>query len=198
MQNKLRIILQKHKIKLPIALSFIILGILSRTVFHIAPNVEMITVISLLAGFYLGGIYIILVPLASLVGSDMIIGNSNIFLFTWSAYILGGILGLILRLFKVNKKVVLIGSGAGLVFSVFFYLYSNFGVWLITPWYDRSLSGLLYCYYMGLPFLRLNLIGNMIFVPIGFAIAELIKSKAYQKQSIVLNRKTNRISNTKI
>ncbi|MDD5566600.1 MAG: hypothetical protein PHH01_00190 [Patescibacteria group bacterium] len=167
--------------KAVLAVGLIIIGICSRTVFHIAPNVELVTTLSLVAGFFLGGIYAFAVPLGIMVGSDMAIGNTSIFVFTWSAYLIGGGLGLGLRLLGLNKKIVLAGLGSGLAFSLFFYLYTNFGVWLITPWYEKSLSGLLYCYYMGLPFLKPQLIGNVVLVPVGFLIGEYLRLKLGRK-----------------
>lgn len=184
MINRIKNIYLKNKTKIILAAGFVAIGILTRTVFHIAPNVEFVTAISLLAGFYLGGIYLFIVPLAVMVGSDMFIGNSNIFVFTWSAYILAGFTGLLLRQTHLNKKVVLSGLGAGVVFSIFFYLYTNFGVWMITPWYEKTFNGLMYSYYMGLPFLRLNIAGNIIIVPALFMIAEFVRQRVYLRQGI--------------
>jgi len=182
MTKLIRKYIYPQRYKISITLFLIVLGVLSRTVFHVAPNVEFVTAISLIAGYYLGGIYLFLVPLGVMAASDMFIGNTNIFLFTWSAYLVGGFSGLLLRKFKLNNKVVLAGLGAGIVFSIFFYLYTNFGVWLITPLYEKTFSGLLMSYYMGLPFLRLNLIGNLIIVPAVFMIAEFIRQGAWQYQ----------------
>ncbi|MDP3964528.1 MAG: hypothetical protein Q8Q20_02630 [bacterium] len=173
-----------------IALFLVGFGIISRTVFDIAPNVEFVTLLSLLAGAYLGGFWAVLVPLGIMFGSDMIIGNTNIFLFTWSAFLLGASAGLLLRKLRLNNKIVLAAFGAGMAFSIFFYLYTNFGVWLITPFYEKNLGGLLYSYYLGLPFLKLNLIGNMIVVPAGFAVAEFVYRRAlgWNRQRSSLSR----------
>jgi len=48
--------------------------------------------------------------------------------------------------------------------SFSFYLISNFGAWLDPQMaYDRSLSGLLQCYLMGLPFFRWSLVSDLCF-----------------------------------
>ncbi len=182
MIKKIKSVLIQERTKLIIALGLIGAGILSRTLFHIAPNVEFVTAISLVAGYYLGGIYLFIVPLGVMVGSDMFLGNSSIFVFTWSAYLIGGFIGMILKQTRLNKNIVLAGLGAGIAFSIFFYLYTNFGVWIITPWYDKSFEGLMYSYYMGLPFFRLNIVGNLIIVPVAFAVAEFVKQRAYLSQ----------------
>lgn len=164
--------------KFLIATLLIVLGVAGRTVFHIAPNVEVITLASFLAATYLGRKYAILIPFAIMVITDTIIGNTNIFIFTWSAWIMIGLFGLILRRFK-GVKLIGAATGIGIFTSVFFYLYTNFGVWLLDSWgmYSRDFSGLIHCYIMGLPFLRLNLIGNLVFVPVGFSLVELVFRK---------------------
>ncbi|MFA6198089.1 MAG: DUF6580 family putative transport protein [Patescibacteria group bacterium] len=156
----------------------IALGIASRVLMHDwsrLPNVELVTGLSLLAGYYLRGWRSAIVPLAIMFGSDMLIGNTNIFLFTWTAYLLAVGGGWILRQPKLSRHIVWTGLGAGMLFSLFFYLYTNFGVWMITPWYQQNASGLLYAYYMGLPFLKLNLAGNLVLVPLCFTVAEMAR-----------------------
>jgi len=56
------------------------------------------------------------------------------------------------------------GAGYGLVGALFFYFYTNFGVWLIGNLYPHTFSGLINCYMMGLPFLRLQAVGSMVFL----------------------------------
>ena len=78
-----------------ILLSFIILGVLSRTIFHIAPNLEFITAFSLSAAYFMANKRLSLaVPLFVMFFSDLIIGNSNIFLFTWSAFLVIALTGM--------------------------------------------------------------------------------------------------------
>src|SRR3989338_5781418 len=71
----------------------VFLGILFRTVFHLGYNVEFVTSGALLSAYYLGLGWGIFVPLVTMFLSDLIIGNTTIFLFTWSAYIIIGIAG---------------------------------------------------------------------------------------------------------
>lgn len=152
------------------ALLLVALGVLGRTVFHLAPNVEVVTLSTLLAATYLGGAYAVFVPLGIMGISDAIIGNSRIYLFTWSAYMLIGLGGLVLRRFR-KKDLKLVGAATlfSIPSSLFFYLWTNFGVWVLG-WYPSTWAGLIQCYVMGLPFLKLNLIGNLIFVPLGFGL----------------------------
>src|SRR3989338_9714470 len=71
----------------------VFLGILFRTVFHLGYNVEFVTSGALVSAYYLGLGWGIVVPLTTMFLSDLIIGNTTIFLFTWSAYIIIGIAG---------------------------------------------------------------------------------------------------------
>lgn len=160
--------------KIIFALILIALGIFFRTIGHVAPNVEYVTAASLLAGAYLGRKYAILVPLIIMVLTDTLIGNTNIFVFTWSGYLIIGFLGYLSNL----RGKILKAVGAGLLASIFFYLWTNFGVWALDSWgmYPRTLVGLINCYIMGLPFLKMNLLGNLFFVPVSFGAVEMIKS----------------------
>ncbi|MFH1508678.1 MAG: DUF6580 family putative transport protein [bacterium] len=159
-------------LKFIFALSLVVLGVVLRFVrieyFASFPNVEPITAISMLGGSILGGVYAIFVPLLTIGISDFIIGNSNIFIFTWSAWIIIGLSGIFLKRISNNKvgKKTLALTGASLLVGIFFYLFTNFGVWATTPMYTKDLSGLLASFMAGLPFLRFNLIGNLLFVPV--------------------------------
>jgi hypothetical protein len=141
------------------------LAVLFRTKWHIYPNVELVTAATLLASVYLGRKWGILVPIVIMAISDSIIGNTNIFIFTWSAYIL---MGLIARGKPWMKAITA---------SLFFFVWTNFGVWAMDSFgmYSKDLSGLLRCYFMGLPFLRFNLVGNLILVPVSFWLVERVR-----------------------
>ncbi len=157
------------------AVGLVTLGILGRTVFDLPPNVELVTLSCLLASVYLGEAFAVLVPLAIMVFSDMTIGNNQIFIFTWSAYVVIGLSALILRRFK-NHDLNLVSTATlfSIPSSLFFYLWTNFGVWY-QGWYPPTLSGLIESYVMGLPFLKFNLIGNLIFAPLGFGLIALAR-----------------------
>ncbi len=163
------------------------------------PNVEVVTLVTFLAAFYLGKKEAVIVALSSMAISDVIIGNTNISLFTWSAYGMIAIgAGLISHLERSerSRRIKVIRSGSfsasrrirmtanktflatlgGLVATFWFYLWTNFGVWFLDSWgmYPKTLNGLILCYVNGLPFLRNQLVGNLIIVPVGFFIIEII------------------------
>ncbi|MCK4919300.1 MAG: hypothetical protein KAS01_02840 [Candidatus Pacebacteria bacterium] len=158
-----------QKSKIFIAMLLIVLGVIGRFAFieYISiPNFEIITTISLIAGIYLGGIYIAIIPLSVIFITDLIIGNNFILLFTWSAFLFISLVGYFFRN-KVKKNIIIGSISVSLLSSIFFYLYTNFGWWIMSGMYEHTLSGLLRCYYMALPFFRNSLVGNLILVPIG-------------------------------
>jgi len=166
----------KNKKRLILASLLILLGVAFRTVWHFWPNVEFITAATLLAGAYLGKKWAVIVPFLAMFLSDLILGNTNIFLFTWSAYIVIGYLSNLSHSDGIGKIVK--ATGLGIAASFWFYLWTNFGVWLLDSWgmYPKTISGLINCYILALPFLKYNLLGNIIFVPLSFTVVELYRS----------------------
>jgi hypothetical protein len=168
----IKIHLQKNKFKILGAAVLILFGIFGRFFrIYFLPdlyNVEPITFATLLAGALLGGGWGLFVPLSIVAITDIFLGNSPILYFTWSAWATIGLSGLILRKSKKEKfsfgfKMTALGIGA----SLFFYLWTNFGVWLLGDLYPKTFEGLVLCYIMGLPFLKLNLLGNLVIISVG-------------------------------
>jgi len=179
-----------NKLKIILAIILVTIGVIGRFIlvsYVGIPNLEIITALALIAGIYLGGVYAIIVPLSIIFFSDLIIGNNYIFIFTWTAFAFIGLAGLVCRKYRFQNSIpstrdkiqnsfyLAIGS------SVFFYLYTNFGWFLMSGMYEYSLSGLLRCYWMAIPFFRNNLIGNLIFVPVGIYVASKVFCGAKEK-----------------
>lgn len=166
----------------------IILAILFRTQWHLGPNIEFVTTASFLAATYLGKKWSILVPLLIMVISDKFIGNTSIYLFTWSAFIFIGLTDFwFLKKFG-HQRLILKQTGAGLFSSLFFFFYTNFGVWFLDFFgmYPRTFSGLTQCYFNGLPFLKNNLLGNLFFIPISFFLIEFSYGIIYSCKKLFL------------
>ena len=192
-----------NKSKILIALILIIVGVVGRFVlvsYAGIPNLEIITVLALIAGIYLGGVYAVAIPLSIIFLSDLVIGNNYIFIFTWTAFAMIGVFGFLSKNKILNKKSDLAISHRfknsvilALLSSVFFYLYTNFGWWLMSGMYEYSLSGLIRCYWMAIPFFRNNLVGNLIFVPVGIYVASRVlhsvRAKNYEIQKYYCERK---------
>ena len=165
------------------AIFFIILFLLAfaeRTLFDLGPNIELVTATMLIASAYLGWKRAFFLVLLIMFSTDAILGTTSIFLFTWSGFLIPAFLASFI--FKKKKASgsgkVALGTLAGIGSTLFFFLWTNFGVWALDVWgmYSRDLSGLMMSYINGLPFLRLQAISTLLFVPSGFAIVEIAKA----------------------
>jgi len=184
-----------NKNKLILSLVLIAFAVSSRIFLQDVPNVETITVTALLAGSILGGVYALVIPLTAIALTDIWIGNNPILLFTWSAWAMVGLGGLLLRKEKKDSfKYALKMTGLGLGASLLFYLWTNFGVWLTWPkLYPMTWPGLLQCYLMGLPFFKYNLLGNLVIILVissslviackATALGKMIKQKSHARTS---------------
>ena len=167
--------------KLIIALLLIFIGVLGRIIrIHFLPdlyNVEPITLVSLLAASFLGFPYALIVPLSVVAISDIYIGNTSILFFTWSAWAMVGLLGLILKNSKKdNLSFGLKMTGMGIVSAAVFFIWTNFGVWIGWNMYPHTIEGLIQCYIMAIPFFKMNLGGNLVIIPVvTFSIVLILK-----------------------
>lgn len=153
--------------KITIAIIIALLGACLRIFLNetvAVPNFEAITSLSLLAGSFLGGVLGSLTSLSMIFLSDIYLGNTQIFLFTWSAFLLAGIIGSLLKRNSKNYTFKAIGLGLGSV--LFFFLWTNFGWWLTSGMYEMSFLGLLKCYLAGLAFLRNQIVSVFVFIPV--------------------------------
>ena len=125
-------------------------------------------------------------PLLAMFFSDLLINNilyatyfNGFTLFTPGfMWIYGPIILMVLVGIVLMKKVTLSRIlGGSLATSIIFFLISNFGVWLSDPDYPLTLSGLIVCYDMAIPFFKNTLFGNVFYSAILFGGFELIKSK---------------------
>lgn len=182
--------------KLIIALLLISFGVIGR-IFRInflpeLYNVEPITVMALLAGAFLGFSYALIVPLSIIAISDIYIGNTSVLFFTWSAWAVIGLLGLILkRSKKDNLWFGLKMTGMGVVSSLIFFVWTNFGVWIGWDMYPHTIQGLIQCYVMAIPFFKMNLIGNLVIISVVSASIVL----ALKLSRVLVGKKTLKTKN---
>jgi hypothetical protein len=163
-------------------------GILSRTIFHLGPNVEFITAISIVAGLIIKNKKIaFIIPVLIMFLSDLVIGNTKIFIFTWSGFVIPVLLGAFiagkLKIWQGKKimKLAVFSEVAAVSSSLFFFIWTNFGHWLITNMYTKDLNGLISSYINAIPFLKPQLAGNLIIVPIFVLTAYFILNRNFKK-----------------
>jgi hypothetical protein len=135
-------------------------GVLGRLVPHL-PNATPITAITVSGSRYVGRVWAVVIPLLAMALSDVVIG-----FYDWkvllSVYLSFALIGVATSLLKKDTGIMptmlfVVGS------SLLFFVITNFTVWLSSPWYEKSIPGLLYCYYLGLPFLRNMLVGDLVY-----------------------------------
>ena len=186
--GKIMKINNKTAINIITTIALIIIAVSWRIINHslsLMPNLEIVTAASVLAALIIGMRGAILVPLATMIISDLIIGNSSIFLFTWGAFAVIGLASTILRRLNKNGTVQILGSFGFAIFSSFFFFFAtNLGVWL-QGWYPMTASGLVTCFTLAVPFYRTMLIGNIIIVPVATATWQIVHSHLLNRQSTV-------------
>lgn len=140
------------------------IGVLGRVFPHV-PNVTPITGLSLIFGCrfksYIVSGFIFLTLLCSDFLLSIIYGFpvfSYISLFVYSGfYVITYFSKVVVK--KINLRyfpILMLGS------SLFYWLWTNFGVWLCSNLYTKNLFGLYNCYMLALPFLRNALIGDFV------------------------------------
>ncbi len=70
-----------------LALGLMAVAVLERLVFDLGPNVELVTMASVMAGVYVKGWWRWLVPVGIMALSDVILGVGAISSFTWSGFL---------------------------------------------------------------------------------------------------------------
>jgi hypothetical protein len=157
-------------------LSAILLAAALRLVPH-PPNFTPIGAMALFSGAYLGRRAIAFAaPLGALLLSDLVLGFYHGQATVYFSVALIAMLGM-LALSRVS--VLRIGTAA-VASSVLFFVITNFGVWLFTDFYPRTLAGLEACYVAAIPFFQNTVAGDLFYATLlfgGFRVAELLAPK---------------------
>jgi hypothetical protein len=112
-------------------------------------------------------------PVVALAASDVILTKfhygysltpDHYLTWVWYAAILA--LGTLLRKNQSGSRIF----GASLATAISFFLLSNFAVWMVWDMYPKTVSGLLACYTMALPFFRNEVVSDVLFTAVLFAI----------------------------
>ncbi len=133
----------------------------ARLIDHV-PNVAPIAAIALLAGARWRWPWSLLVPMAAMLISDMVIGFAvwPIAVAVYVSFALMVGLGAVwLRRNQSPWRVL----PAAILASSLFFLITNAAVWWFSGMYERTLDGLLLSYFMGVPFYRMTMLGDMVY-----------------------------------
>src|SRR4030088_2113980 len=116
------------------------------------------------------------VPFALLAASDVILTKFVYsYVFSWDHFVTWAWYAAILFLGSQLRENTgwLRVAGAALARSISFFLGSNFSVLACWDMYPKTLSGLMTCYAVGLPFFRRGLAGDMLFTAVMFGLPAL-------------------------
>jgi len=155
-----------------IAMLFIVAGVVLRIIPH-APNFSPITAIALFGAVYLPKKLAFVLPIAALIISDTFIGfyDFKLMAVVYGSFLLCVVLGFWL---KKNKKWYNVLASSFLAAFIFFSL-TNFAVWAFASWYPKTISGLISCFVMALPFFKNTLLGDIFYAGVFFGSFELVK-----------------------
>jgi len=156
--------MKKNTLEIYLSLCATVLGaIFLRLVPHI-PNVAPIAALALFSGMKMPNWKGFFLPFFAMLISDFFLGFHTTMPFVYGSFFLIGGIGYLLRK-KMTVGYIGIGS---LIGSVLFFLVTNFGVWMTSSMYEKSIQGLIYCYTMGLPFFRNTLVGDLFYTAVFF------------------------------
>lgn len=111
------------------------------------------------------------VPVTAMVASDLMLGLHDTVMFTWSGMLLFAALGYVLDPGRSSLRMAL----CALAGSTLFFVWTNFGVWLVSGLYPHTAFGLAQSYILALPFFRNALLGDLAFSGALFAAYELVR-----------------------
>jgi hypothetical protein len=156
---------------LPIFLVFILA--LSRLIPH-PPNFTPIIAVAMMSGYFFKDKYFsFFILFISMLLSDLFLGfykgmsiiYLSLFIITYFFFILSS---------KINGKNLFYFS---FLASLLFYLITNFSVWYLGDLYEKSLKGLIYCYYMAIPYFSKTFFSTLFFSYAAFFLNFFFKKK---------------------
>ena len=174
---------------------FIFIGIIGRTMLvgwniQPFPNFEIIMVLTFLAALFIRPTLAFLVPIFSMIGSDLLLGNpvfvgdqmNKIVLFTYSGFLLISLLNILSRTkiqprvqgFKIRTFGLV--AGVGIAFTLLYDVWTNIGWWYLM--YPHTPGTLAAVFAAGIPFMIYHLLSAAVtFMFIGVPLIVLIKNK---------------------
>ena len=135
------------------------------------PNFTSLIALSFYVPVFFGLKFLPILILSFLI-TDIIIGFHNTLIFTWGSIVL---IGLISNYFKDTLHKRILGALSG---AIIFFIITNFGVWTLGS-YDYSLSGIVNCYLLAIPFFANTLISTLLF---SLIIEFIIKIFSFEKK----------------
>ncbi len=148
------------------------------------PNFSPIAAMALFSGAYLPRRALAFVaPLAALLLSDLVLGFYAGMNFVYFSFALTVLIGWALA----SRRTPLWVGAAAIASSLLFFVLTNFGMWLFSGFYPRTVEGLAACYVAAIPFFQNTLAGDLFYTALlfgGFALAERLLPPIRQRQRV--------------
>ena len=152
--------------------AIIIFAAFTRLIPH-PPNFTPIIAMGLFGGAYLKDRRLVfLIPLIAMIIADAFLGFHGTMIWVYGSLIIISMMGILLK----NRTTLKNCAVATLGGSLLFFLVTNFGVWIIGGFYEKSIGGLFKCYTMALPFFHNTLAGSVVYSAIIFGGYEGLKN----------------------
>jgi len=154
------------------------------------PNFEIIMVITFLAAIFLRSTMAILVPIFSMILSDLLLGNSifignqmnRIVLFTYSGFAMIALVNIFSRnkfrkgLGELKVRNIGIAAGLGIGFVLIYDVWTNIGWWYLI--YPHTANSLAAVFTSGIPFMIYHMLsGAITFTAIALPIISYVSMK---------------------
>jgi hypothetical protein len=145
-------------------------------------NFTPVLAVAIFGGATLPGGAAYLVPLAAMLGSDLLIGDA----LTWTSATVYGCFALAVCLGRWlgGNRTWARTAAVACAGSLMFYAVTNFAVWLGPEHlYARTWAGLVECYWMALPFFRNALAGDLLWTLGLFGLFDLARLQAKTRKA---------------
>ncbi|MFH1013045.1 MAG: DUF4430 domain-containing protein [Thermoplasmatota archaeon] len=174
---------------------FVLIGVLGRTILvswniQPFPNFEIIMVLTFLAALFISPTLAFFVPLGSMIGSDLLLGNpifigsqmNKIVLFTYSGFLILSLMNILARnkirphVQQIKIRTVGLVVGVGLACTICYDVWTNIGWWYLM--YPHTIETLASVFFAGIPFMLYHLLSTAVtFIVIGIPVIMLINNK---------------------
>lgn len=156
--------MKKHNLEAYLAIIAIVcMAIVLRLLPH-SPNVAPIAALALFSGAMIPNRWGFIIPVVALFISDFFLGFHATMPFVYGSFIAIALMGTFLK-----NRISLVKTGmTSIAGSILFFLVTNFGVWATSSMYERTFSGLMRSYQMGIPFFRNTLLGDLFYTALFF------------------------------
>lgn len=162
--------------KILILCFFILIGVLSRLVDHL-PNFTPLVGMALFLSYLWKTEYSITFILSTMLISDLILGFDSIEmrLVVYFSFLIPAFFGSLIKKQQKWYTKYLSIFGSSLFSSLFFFIVTNFGVWLWSGMYEHTIEGLIFCYTMAIPFFKNSIAGDLFSSLFIFGVYDLIQ-----------------------